>query len=114
MAWLAVGDALAASAPQVTPQVTPQVGQLLRVMQGDMPREAVQHLLRLQDRKSFRERSLGPALADGLVEMTIADRPASRRQRCRLTEKGRRWRKGCVEEEEGGGEPCIGEDFETR
>jgi len=58
-----------------------------------MSREALQRLLRLQDRKSFRERYLEPALADGLVEMTIADRPTSRLQRYRLTERGRRWRR---------------------
>lgn len=58
-----------------------------------MSREALQRLLRLQDRKSFRERYLEPALADGFLEMTIADRPTSRLQRYRLTERGRRWRR---------------------
>lgn len=79
------------SAPQVAPQVTPQVGQLLLVVEGEMSRETLQNLLQLQDRKSFRERYLRPALADGLIEMTIPGKPNSRLQRYRLTNKGRQW-----------------------
>ncbi len=79
------------SAPQVAPQVTPQVGQLLLVVEGEMSRETLQNLLQLQDRKSFRERYLRPALADGLIEMTIPDKPNSRLQRYRLTDRGRQW-----------------------
>jgi hypothetical protein len=55
-----------------------------------MSREAMQSALGLKDRKSFRERYLGPALAEGLVEMTIPAKPSSRLQKYRLTEKGRR------------------------
>lgn len=79
------------SAPQVAPQVTPQVGQLLLVVEGEMSREALQNLLQLQDRKSFRERYLQPALAEGFIEMTIPGKPNSRLQRYRLTQKGRQW-----------------------
>jgi hypothetical protein len=49
------------------------------------------HSLGLQDRKSFRERYLSPALASGLIEMTLHDRPNSRLQKYRLTEAGRSW-----------------------
>lgn len=42
-------------------------------------------------RKSFRERYLRPALADGLIEMIIPDKPNSRLQKYRLTDKGRQW-----------------------
>lgn len=83
--------AVSSAAPQVTPQVTPQVERLLKIMQGEMAREALQSALGLQDRKSFRERYLKPALAGGLIEMTIPDRPNSRLQKYRLTDKGRRW-----------------------
>ena len=85
-------DAVATAAPQVAPQVTPQVGELLAVIKGEMSREALQTALGLQDRKSFRERYLKPALADGLIEMTIPDKPNSRLQKYRLTDKGRQWR----------------------
>ena len=82
-------EAIALSAPQVTPQLTPQVGRLLSVLRGEMSREALQQTLALQDRKSFRERYLKPALAEGLIEMSIPDKPNSRLQRYRLTDKGR-------------------------
>lgn len=84
-------DAVTTSAPQVTPQVTPQVGELLFAIQGEMSREALQSALGLLDRKSFRERYLKPSLADGLIEMTIPDKPNSRLQKYRLTGKGRQW-----------------------
>jgi Fic family protein len=84
-------DAVTTSAPQVTPQVTPQVGELLSAIQGEMSREALQAALGLRDRKSFRERYLKPALADGLIEMTIPEKPNSRLQKYRLTDKGRQW-----------------------
>ena len=68
-------DAVTTVAPQVTPQVTPKVGELLAAIQGEISREALQSVLGLLDRKSFRERYLKPALADGLIEMTIPDKP---------------------------------------
>ena len=38
--------------------------------------------------KDFRERYLNPAVSAGFVEMTIPDKPTSRLQRYRLTDKG--------------------------
>ncbi|MGE4344828.1 MAG: Fic family protein [Geoalkalibacter sp.] len=84
-------DTVTVSTPQVNPQVTPQVGELLAAIQGEMGREALQFILGLSDRKSFRERYLKPALADSLIEMTIPDKPNSRLQKYRLTDKGRQW-----------------------
>lgn len=78
-----------AATPQVAPHVTPQVAQLLKGLVGEMARETIQTALGLLDRKSFRERYLTPALADGLIEMTIPDRPNSRLQKYRLTHRGR-------------------------
>ena len=60
-------------------------------IRAEMGREALQSALGLSDRKSFRERHLKPALADGLIEMTIPDKPNSRLQKYRLTDKGRQW-----------------------
>ncbi len=84
-------DTVTTSAPQVSPQVTPQVSEMLAAIRGEMGREALQSALGLSDRKSFRERYLKPALADGLIEMTIPDKPNSRLQKYRLTDKGRLW-----------------------
>ena len=77
--------------PPVAPHVTPQVGELLATLDGEMSREELQVALKLSDRKSFRERYLKPALAGGLIEMTVPDRPSSRLQKYRLTGFGRRW-----------------------
>ncbi len=76
-------ESTAAVAPQVTPHVTPQVKQLMEVLKGEMTRESLQQALGLNDRKSFRERYLVPALNAGLIEMTIPDKPKSRFQKYR-------------------------------
>ena len=84
-------ETVTTTAPQVSPQVSPQVEELLAAIQGEMGREALQFILGLLDRKSFRERYLKPALTDSLIEMTIPDKPNSRLQKYRLTDKGRQW-----------------------
>ena len=56
-----------------------------------MTRGELQNALGLQDRKSFRERYLKPALAEGLIEMTLPDKPNSRLQQYRLTDRGKYW-----------------------
>jgi ATP-dependent DNA helicase RecG len=48
--------------------------------------------LGLSDRKHFQSRYQQPAIAAGLIEMTLPDKPRSRLQRYRLTELGRRMR----------------------
>lgn len=78
-------------APQVEPQVTPQVARLLAILSSEMSRDEIQNALNLRDRKSFRVRYLAPALAEGLIEMTIPDKPNSRLQKYRLTAKGKVW-----------------------
>jgi len=84
-----IRDAIESATPQVSPQVTPQVRRLIEVLEGQMSREAIQAALGLQDRKSFRQRYLRPALAQGLIEMSLPDKPNSRLQRYRLTDLGR-------------------------
>nr|MDA3951471.1 hypothetical protein [Spirochaeta sp.] len=78
-------------APQVAPQVPPQVGELLAVLKEEMSRESLQNVMGLSDRKSFRERYLAPALGGGMIEMTIPDKPNSRLQKYRLSDRGRQW-----------------------
>jgi hypothetical protein len=43
------------------------------------------------DRTKFRHQVLNPLLAEGLIEMTIPDKPRSSSQKYRLTGKGRAW-----------------------
>jgi len=76
-------------APQVAPQVTPQVTKLLLVVHGEMDRSDLQKAMRLNARKNFRLLYLSPALALHVLEMTIPDKPNSRLQKYRLTDKGR-------------------------
>ncbi len=84
---------IANTAPQETPQVTHQVKQLLAVIKGEMSRAALQTALGLKDRKSFRERYLKPALEQGLIEMTIPEKPNSSLQKYRLKADCIYWRK---------------------
>ena len=88
-----IRDAALGATPQVGPQVTPQVEQLLRILsdagQVGLSRGELQKASRLRDRKSFAVRWLAPALAAGLIEMTLPDKPNSRMQRYKITADGR-------------------------
>ena len=57
--------------------------------QGEMTREQLQKELHLSSQENFRKLYLLPALQNGLVEMTIPDKPNSRLQKYRLTAKGK-------------------------
>ena len=74
---------------QVTPEVTPEVMSMLAVLDGEMSRIAIQRRLELRDEKHFRENYQQVAVALGLIEMTVPDKPTSRLQKYRLTDKGR-------------------------
>ena len=73
-----------------TPQVTPQVIRVYRAV-GDkvLSKEQIMKVLGLSDPKNFRLNYLQPALAAGLLEMTIPDKPTSKNQKYRVTKKGR-------------------------
>jgi DNA-binding HxlR family transcriptional regulator len=73
----------------VTGQVTPQVLKLISAIHGEMDRNTLQRALGLSKRKIFRNLYLAPALKDGLIDMTIPDKPNSRLQKYRLTDKGK-------------------------
>lgn len=71
--------------PQVTPEVTPEVKRLLVVLDTDLSRSEIMTALGLKDVEHFRRAYLLPALAAGLIERTIPDKPKSRFQRYRRT-----------------------------
>lgn len=74
---------------EVTGEVAGEVIKLLSVMTGSLKRTEIQSLLGLKHEDHFRETYLKPALEKGYIEMTIPDKPTSRLQKYRLTEKGR-------------------------
>jgi ATP-dependent DNA helicase RecG len=71
-----------------TTHVTVEVAALLQVIQGDMPRPALQAAMGLRNAEHFRKAYLVPAMAAGYLEMTLPDTPRSTRQRYRLTPLG--------------------------
>ena len=78
-------------AGEVTGEVTGEVERLLCAVEGDMSRSQLQAALALRGEEHFRNAYLKPALTQGLIEMTLPERPRSRMQRYRLTSLGRQW-----------------------
>jgi hypothetical protein len=72
----------------LTPQVTPQVKRLLESLSEEMTRTQIQDFLGLKDKKNFQDKYLSPALVEGLIEMTVPDKPKSSNQGYRLSSKG--------------------------
>ncbi len=66
--------------PEVTPEVTPEV-LLLSKLKGEMSRRELLSVLGLKDEEHFRKHYILPALEAGLIEMTIPEKPRSRKQR---------------------------------
>ena len=56
-----------------------------------MNRKELMEEIGLKDVKYFTQYYLQPALLVGVVEMTIPDKPKSKNQRYRLTEKGKNY-----------------------
>jgi len=86
---LAVGEITPTA--QVTAQVTEEVQRLLVALVGEMSRQQLLDALGMAHREHFRRAYLKPALAAGVVEMTLPDKPNSSNQRYRLTALGQRW-----------------------
>jgi Fic family protein len=78
-----------ATTDQVADQLTDQVKSLLRAL-GTETITALECMkrLKLSHRPTFRANYLTPALAAGLIEYTIPEKPQSRLQKYRLTPKG--------------------------
>lgn len=73
---------------QVTPQVTPQVERVVMVISGEMSREEIQEKLGLADKKNYVRKYQKPAIEQGIIELTIPDKPSSSLQKYRLTPLG--------------------------
>ena len=76
---------------EVTMEVTTEVAMevlFLSAFHGEMSRRELQARLGLKNAEHFRQKYIVPALESGLIEMTIPDKPKSRLQQYRLTEKG--------------------------
>jgi ATP-dependent DNA helicase RecG len=82
-----------------TAEVTAEVGRLLSALVGEMSRGELQAALHLRHAEHFRIAYLGPALAAGVIEMTIPKRPRSPKQRYRITTLGREILKRSQEKE---------------
>ena len=87
------GNEFKAVIPRPVNSVTPEVARLLAVLQGEMSRDQIMTLLGLRDEKHFRVHYQQAAVAPGLIEMTLQDKPRSSNQRSRLTALGRQWLK---------------------
>ncbi len=72
------------------PTVTPTVGMLLALLQknGECSSMDIRQALGLKDRSHTHKSYLQPALVAGYIEMTLSEKPNSRLQKYRLTEKG--------------------------
>ncbi len=77
-------------AMQDTMQVTPQVIRLYKVLGIEaLTKQQLMTILGINNADYFRLNYLQPALASGLIEMTIPDKPTSRNQKYRKTKKGK-------------------------
>jgi predicted HTH transcriptional regulator len=75
--------------PVTDPVADPVDRVILLLAAGEMSPSAMWNRLGLKHRPNFRENYLRPALERDLIEPTIPDKPTSRLQKYRLTEKGR-------------------------
>jgi ATP-dependent DNA helicase RecG len=74
---------------EVAGEVTGEVLKFLAILNSTLTRVEIQKALGLKGQANFRARYLGPSLALGVVEMTIPEKPNSRFQRYKITDKGR-------------------------
>ncbi len=63
--------------------ISPQVNKLLDVMDDDIPLSAneIMNRLKIKSKETLRNTYLNPAIENGLVKMTIPDRPNSKNQK---------------------------------
>ncbi|MDO9586217.1 MAG: ATP-binding protein [Syntrophales bacterium] len=87
-----LADAMGLTTAQVTAQVTAHVEKVFVAASGEaMSREELQYAAGIKHREHFRKAYIEPLVTSGWIERTIPDKPTSRLQKYRLTEKGRAW-----------------------
>ena len=69
-------------------EVAEEVMKLLLVCRKEMSGRELREALQLKGDESFRRAYLFPALKSGVLEMTLPDKPNSRLQKYRITDKG--------------------------
>ena len=70
---------------------------LLSAMSGEMTRKEIRDALKLKNRSHVKKQYLDPCQEKGWIELTMPEKPSSRKQRFRITPDGR----ACVEAFEG-------------
>ena len=73
---------------EVTAEVSGEVKKIVKIMNSEMKRSELQMLLGLHHDENFRKNYILPALELKIIEMTIPDKPASSKQKYRLTKLG--------------------------
>lgn len=61
---------------------------LIWVLEGEKSRNELMEILQLKHNPTFRENYIEPAMVKGWIEMTVPDKPQSKKQRYRLTQAG--------------------------
>jgi len=85
-------DALGIPAAQVTAQVAAQVAAVLDAASSEArPREDLQAIAGMKHREHFRKAYVDPLVTAEWLQRTIPDKPTSRLQKYRVTDKGLAW-----------------------
>ena len=93
------GTKLAPSWHQVGTKLGLEPGEIMKVLNLCKSAPKLTDLMEAfswSDRTKFRNKYLNPLIGEGLLEMTIPDKPKSSLQRYRTTEKGREWAKNMM------------------
>ena len=75
--------------PPKYPPSTPQMLAVLNTAEFAASRSELQEASGLSDRKHFRNMILKPLLENGMLEMTIPDKPSSSKQKYLITARGK-------------------------
>jgi len=85
-------------APQETTQNHIRIRKLLEICMEEKNRKELQYALGLKNREYFRKEYLKPAVEAGLIGLTIPGKPSSKKQKYRITEKGKIFLKSRIEQ----------------